>query len=137
VRRDESGQVTAFVVVFFVALVALAGLVIDGGEALAAKRRAIDEAASAARAGAQAVNVDVYRSTGSLSLDPVAARDAALAYLARTGDTGTVSVVGDTVTVTVRVSHDLTLLPVVGLRRLTLTGTGTAHVVHGIDRAEP
>ena len=50
---DERGQVTAFVVVIIVALLAMAGLVIDGGSALAAKRRAINEADSAARAPVQ------------------------------------------------------------------------------------
>ena len=46
-RRDERGQVTAFVVIFMAVLVLFAGLVIDGGYTLAAKRRAMNEAQAA------------------------------------------------------------------------------------------
>src|SRR5207249_700592 len=137
VTRDESGQVTAFVVVFFVALLAFAGLVIDGGQALAAKRRAIDEAAAAARAGAQALNVDAYRSSDRVVLEPSAARAAALDFLARNGQTGTVTVTGDQINVTVTADQPLTLLGIVGLKHLSLTGTGTAHLRRGVEGPEP
>ena len=46
---------TAFVVTLAAALILLAGLVLDGGLVLAAKRRAINEAEAAARAGAQQI----------------------------------------------------------------------------------
>ena len=63
-------MVTAFVVVFTFALLLLAGLVIDGGLALAARVQAIDEAQAAARAGAQAIDLPLFRSTGQIVLDP-------------------------------------------------------------------
>ncbi len=66
----ESGMVTAFVVVFTMALIAMAGLVLDGGLALSAKVQAIDDAQAAARAGAQAIDIPLYRSTGHITLDP-------------------------------------------------------------------
>ena len=135
--RDERGQVTAFVVVITVALLALGGLVIDGGNALAAKRRAIDEADSAARAGAQALAAADYRGTGSLTPDPNAARQAALDYLARAGHTGQVTIQGDEVHVTVTIDEPTTLLGIVGIRDLTLTGSGQAHLVHGVTTQEP
>ena len=62
---DERGQVTVFVVIFMIALIGLAGLVIEGGVALAARRRAINEAQAAARAGAEALNEGHYRSSGT------------------------------------------------------------------------
>jgi Flp pilus assembly protein TadG len=135
--RDERGQVTAFVVVIMVALLALGGLVIDGGNALAAKRRAIDEADGAARAGAEILAVPGYRTTGSLAPDPSAARQAALDYLARTGHTGQVTIQGDQVVVTVTIDQPTTLLGIVGIRDLTLTGNGQAHLVHGVTGQEP
>ena len=75
-------MVTAFVVIFTFALLLLAGLVIDGGLTLAARVQAIDEAQAAARAGAQAINLPLYRSTGQVVLDPSQARQAAESYLA-------------------------------------------------------
>jgi len=42
----------------------VAGLVIDGGLGLAAEVRATDEAQSAARAGAQAIDLAAYRQAG-------------------------------------------------------------------------
>ena len=64
-------MVTAFVVIFTFALLLLAGLVIDGGLTLAARVQAIDEAQAAARAGAQAIDLPLFRSTGQIVLDPV------------------------------------------------------------------
>src|SRR5947208_9772919 len=65
----DRGQVTVFVVIFMIALIGLAGLVIDGGVALAARRRAINEAQAAARAGAEALNEGLYRSSGTRKID--------------------------------------------------------------------
>ena len=135
-QRDEAGQVTVFVVVIFVALLAVAGLVIDGGRALAARRRAIDEADAAARAGAQALSVDAYRSSATVTLDPAAARAAALRYLAATGDTGTVDVAAGTITVTVHVHQPVTILGIAGIGTMTLTGTGNAQLIRGVQAPE-
>lgn len=134
---DERGQVTAFVVVLMVALLAMGGLVIDGGYALAAKRRAITEADAAARAGSQALAIADYRATGSLAPDSDAAVAAARAYLARTGDAGDVTIRGNEVMVTVHIDQPMTLLGIIGVGTMTLTGTGQAHLAHGVDTAEP
>lgn len=135
--RDDGGQVTAFIVIFTAAVVMFAGLVLDGGLALSAKVRAIDEAQEAARAGAQALDLAAYRRDGAVRLVPGQARALAKRYLAATGDTGTVAVTGDTVTVTVTAHQRTQLLTVVGLRTLTVTGTGSAHPVRGINAPEP
>ena len=134
--RDESGQVTAFVVVFAVALILAAGLVLDGGYVLAAKRRAMNEAEGAARAGAATKGLSGYRTSGPVRLDPAKAEAAARAYLAQTGHAGEVAVAGDRVVVTVRFDQPLQILGLGGLGAQTVTGRGEARAVRGVGRAE-
>jgi hypothetical protein len=129
--------VTAFVVAFAAAVVMFAGLVLDGGLGLAAKVRALGEAQQAARAGAQALDLVAYRRDGTVRLIPAKARTLALRYLASTGDTGTVTATPDTVTVVVTARQHTQLLKLVGLHTLTVTGTGSAHPVRGVDAPEP
>ena len=124
--EDESGMVTASVVIFTLALVVMAGLVLDGGLALSAKVQAIDDAQAAARAGAQAIDIPLYRSTGQITLDPAQATTDAELYLAQSGHAGTVAVNGEQVTVTVTISQATQILSLVGIGHLTVSGTGTA-----------
>ena len=127
----ESGMVTAFVVIFTLALVLMAGLVLDGGLALAAKVQAVDDAQAAARAGAQAIDIPTYRASGHITLDPAQATADAQRYLAAAGRTGTVAVDGDLVTVTVTISRPTQILDLAGIGHLTETGTGTATAEQG------
>ena len=53
--RHDEGTVTAFVVILTTALLACAGLVLDGGLALTARVRAVNLAQEAARAGGSEV----------------------------------------------------------------------------------
>lgn len=129
--RDERGTVTAFVASFVVALLAVAGLVADGGFVLAAQRQAADEAEAAARAGAQALDEDALRRDGAFTLDSAAARARALDYLAITGHLGTVEVAGDSVRVEVRFERHLTLLGMFGMGPVAVSGAGEAHGVRG------
>lgn len=122
----ESGMVTAFVVIFTLALLLMAGLVLDGGLALAAKVQAIDDAQAAARAGAQAIDIPTYRASGQITLDPAQATADAQRYLAAAGHTGTVSVNGERVTVTVTITQATQILDLAGIDHLTETGTGSA-----------
>jgi hypothetical protein len=131
-RLDERGQVTAFVVVITMALILCAGLVIDGGLTLAAKVRAIDEAQAAARAGAEAIDLTTYRSTGAVVLDPTQATNAAEHYLASTGNQGQVEVAGDVVTVTVEETQPTQILGVIGLHATTVSSSASATAVRGI-----
>ena len=130
--RGEEGMVTAFVVIFAFALLLLAGLVIDGGLTLAARVRAIDEAQAAARAGAQAINLELFRSTGAVVLDPNEATQAAESYLAATGHTGKVEVSGNQVDVAVSISQPMQILGIGGLGSLTVSGHGSAVADHGV-----
>jgi len=129
--------VAAFVVTFVAALILMAGLVLDGGLILAAKRRATNEAEAAARAGAQQVNIDIYRSSGRFVLDSARARAAAVAYLAATGDRGTVRVGGDQVAVTVQLTQPMQILGVAGIGSQTVTGRGVARAERGVQQAQP
>jgi hypothetical protein len=128
----EDGTVTAFVVVLTVALVLFAGLVIDGGLTLAARVQAINEAQAAARAGAQAIDLAQFRSTGQVVLDPTQADQAAESYLAATGHHGTVEVHGDEVEVTVSITQPMQILGLVGIRAMTVTGRADAVAEHGV-----
>ena len=133
-RPGEQGQITVFAVLIMTALLAVAGLVYDGGRALAAKTTAIDIAQEAARAGAQQVNLAVFRATGQVVLDVPAAQAAAQAYLAATGtgDTATVTVTGDTVTVAVSSVQHTVFLGLIGIQALHVSGTATAAAESGI-----
>lgn len=131
----ESGTVTAFVAVITMAVLMAAGLVLDGGLMLAARRQAVDSATGAARAGAQAVTPDALRHR-ERTVDPTAATAAAHAHLRRAGLSGSVVVSGDRVSVTVTVTQSLTLLRLVGLSTASVGGTGEARIVRGVTQGE-
>ena len=136
---SDEGRVTAFAVVFAAAVLLFAGLVLDGGLALAAKVRAVGEAQEAARAGAQAIDLGAYRADGTLRLDPDRAAALARGYLTGVHAAGTgtgpaaaaVTVSGDSVTVTVSATQSTRLLGLVGVHSIRVTGTGTAHPDRG------
>ncbi len=134
--RDERGQLTLFVVFMTLALLILAGLVVDGGYVLAARRRAIDQANGAARAGAEALAPSAYRAAGRVHLDADAAVAAAQSYLSAGGHTGTVSVDGDRVSVSLSFVQRTTLLRMVGMDAVTVSGRGQARSLRGIDTGE-
>ena len=135
--RADDGQVSAFVVVLTIGLLALAGLGLDGGLALAAKVRATGQAESAARAGAQAIDLAAYRATGSLRLVPAEADALARRYLTGIGATGTVMATADAVSVTVTTSRPTQLLSLVVIPSIGAHGTGTAHPQRGVTALEP
>jgi Flp pilus assembly protein TadG len=122
--RDEEGTVSVFVAVLAVALVAVAGLAYDGGQIIAATAHARDVAGAAARAGAQqAAPAEVH--AGRTGLDPAAAHAAAAGFLDTAGATGTVTVDGPHIRVSVTLTQPMRILPV-GDRTITVTATSTA-----------
>ena len=123
---DDRGQVTAFVVGTVLALWLFAGIVVDGGLALAGKARALDTAQEAARTGAQQVDIGRLRRTDDVRLMGEKAAAAARAYVASTGDTGTATAHGDKVTVRVTHHQRAQILQLIGLRTLTVTASATA-----------
>jgi hypothetical protein len=130
-RRDERGSNTAFVAVVASALVLVAGMAYDGGQVIAAHNAARNDADRAARAGAQQIDLDHLRATNEPRLDPAAAETAADEYLRRAGATGTATVSGASITVTVTRKQPMLILP--GAERtITVSETATA-----VDEAQP
>lgn len=132
-REDgERGALALYFAIITTALLAMAGLVIDGGAALATRERAADLATQAARAAATALTPASLRGQPTqLSVDPAAATHAADAVLADGGATGTVSVTGDTVIVTAHLPRRTTILSAVGLDDISQTATAIATAVIG------
>jgi len=130
-------MVSAFVLAALVGLMAVVGLALDPGEAYAAKIRAIGQAEEAARAGAQQINLTVYRTTGALQLDPSAAEQAAQRYLAAEGATGTATATTAQVTVAITTSYRTQLWQLVGVKTIAVHATGTATPQLGITGPEP
>jgi hypothetical protein len=133
-RADERGQVIALIVVLTLGFIAIAGLVDDGGRALTARTRALDEAQAAARAGAQQIDLVLLRENGVIVLDAGAAARAAETYLSTTGDSGTATVTGDIVRVTVRVSMPTQILGAFGVRTLSVSADAVASAEAGTSR---
>ena len=126
ILTDERGSITGFVAVIATALVMVAGMAYDGGQVIDAHNAARNDAEQAARAGAQQIDITHLRQTSEPRLDSGEAEAAALDYLARVGATGTASVDGADITVTVTRIQPLHILP--GQDR-TITVTETASAV--------
>lgn len=131
-QRDDHGASSAIVVLFAVALLAVAGLVIDGGYALGAKRQAMNSAEQAARAGADSLNQAALRD-GRAEVDPTRAVAAAERYLHSIGLKGSVNVTGDTVSVTVTGRQDTKILTAVGISSIPIEATATARSIDDDD----
>jgi Flp pilus assembly protein TadG len=114
-------------------VLAMCGLVFDGGALIAAKRAATNDAEAAARAGAQAIDpASVYTPGGSVRLDPAAAARAAEEFLAANGWTGTATADPTSVTVTITRSRAMTFLHTLGIAERSVTGTATARPYQGV-----
>ncbi len=124
----EQGSATIWMIGVTACAFLMVGLVLDGGVMLRARSDAFATAASAARVGAQQLDPDAAVAGQSI-LDPVAAQQAALANLAARGVTGTATVTGDAVTVTVTTRAKLQLLKVVGGDTVGFTATATVRAV--------
>lgn len=126
--RDQAGVAAVFFVFVAMAMVAVAGLVIDGGYAMAAKRTCQQQAEQAARAGADALNQAGLRD-GTDIVNPQAAAAAAHAFLTRVGAHGTVTISGRTVTVNVTTREPTTILSAVGVDSLSVSETASARSI--------
>jgi hypothetical protein len=135
-RTQDEGSISLLVVIFFLALLAAAGLVVDGGTKLRAAREASAVAEEAARAGVGWIDRDrAYAQGGRFVVDRTAAVTAARAYLARSGNTGTVSLVGaQKIRVTVKIKEPTILLSAIGINSLHVTKTATANLLQGVEQ---
>lgn len=132
-RQDEAGVVTVFVVALMTVFIALGGLVVDGGVMLDARRRAVNEAEAAARAGAQILSPERVRSGGS-DVSVTGAEDAVRRYVAATGHDARAAVTADTVEVTVSFRQPLLILGAFGLVSPVVRGTARVEAVRGVGR---
>ena len=87
------------------------------------------------RAGAGAVNTPEAYSSGTYEVDVPEALAAARDYLTTAGYTGSVSASGNTIKVTVTVTEDTTVLSIVGIDSMTVTGSADASLVTGVTGA--
>jgi hypothetical protein len=126
-QRDERGlSMTPFVSVIFAALIMTVGLVVDGGQKVAAASRAETAAAGASRA---AGNAAATQELGDR--DPAAAATlAARTYLAgQPGVTGAVTVSGGIVTVRTAATEPTIFLTMIGVDAVSGTGWAQASIV--------
>ncbi len=133
--RDDGqhGGITLMLVVLFVGLVAMAGIVIDGGAKLTEFENAAAAAQEAARAGAGIVNPATAYQSGSFSVERQRAIAAARSYMAAAGYQGSVSLLGaNSIRVTVSITRPTRALSFLGIDSITSTGTATADLVTGV-----
>jgi Flp pilus assembly protein TadG len=123
--RAERGSVSLLVVIMLPALLMAAGLVLDGGRQLQARREANGAAIAAARAAVQLSPREAY----ARHLDPHLASGRALAELGRQHASGSVAFQGQTVTVSVTADVDFLILP--GGR--SVSGSSTATPEQGVQ----
>jgi Flp pilus assembly protein TadG len=133
-RTDrERGSLTLMLAALMVALLALAGLVIDGGRKLNQSASAYAIAQEAARAGAGMVDRSAAYRSGTFRVDEGQALTAARAYLASVGYTGAVSGDGtQRIRVTVTVTEPTLVLSLIGIDSMTSTGSAVASLVTGV-----
>jgi hypothetical protein len=133
-RQAERGSVTAVVVAMAAAFILGAGLVIDGGLALAGKTTAEDEAQQAARTAATALAQGPLRD-GQIVVDAGPALADAQAYITATGDTGTVTLDGTLIHARVVHRQPTKILGLFGVAVITVSADATAWVESGVSQS--
>ncbi|HZM79906.1 MAG TPA: pilus assembly protein TadG-related protein [Candidatus Limnocylindrales bacterium] len=128
---SERGSATLFGLFLVVVVLVLAGVVVEGGNLMSIRGQATSIAAQAARAGADELDLDALRTTGTVQLNPAAAQAAAQAYLVQVGQTGTATATPAEVSVTVTVTKPGILVPVLGIATHTVQATATATPLTG------
>jgi len=135
-QNRERGGLSLMMVILFVALAALAGIVVDGSAKLEADESAVALAQEAARAGATAVDESEAYSSGSFVVDQQQALDAARGYLTSAGYRQYTVVAAGTrdIQVSVTITEPTRFLSLIGVDSFTCTGTATASLVTGVTR---
>ncbi|EGD43994.1 putative membrane protein [Nocardioidaceae bacterium Broad-1] len=131
--HDERGSVSTWLVTASLVMAMLVGLAVDLGGQIHAQQRAHDLAAQAARVGGEQLQAAPAIQGRYVAVDTAAARRAATSYLRSAGVSGSVAVrTGDTVAVTVRDTYETRFLGIIGISRVRVTGTATAHPVRSL-----
>ena len=136
-RNDESGQIIVLVAILMVGLVAVVGLVTDGGLVFSQRRDLQNVADAAALAGAMQIDQDAYRASGAVALDEPAARQAAEEYLGAEANL-TYSVLVQPARVEVSVSRQAStgFLKVIGIDSFEISASASAEPRHGVATAQ-
>jgi hypothetical protein len=135
-QDHERGGLSLMIVILFAALIALAGIVVDGSAKLEADQNAVALAQEAARAGAATVDQSTAYSAGSFIVDQQQALDAARSYLISAGY-GHYTVAADgtrAIQVSVTITEPTRFLSLIGVDSFTCTGRATASLVTGVTR---
>lgn len=134
----DRGSLTLMLAVLMVVLLALSGLVIDGGRKLDLAGQAAAIAQAAARAGAGNVDRSAAYGSGSIAVSQAQAVAAARDYLAAAGYSGTVRADGsNAIQVTVTISRRTLVLSLVGIDSIRATATAVATLVSGVTGPRP
>ena len=140
-RSSQRGQAIVWTAVMLPLFLAIVGLAVDGGLIFAGRRELQNVADSAARAGAQQIDIRAYRESRgrSVVLDQAAAQRVAVEYATGQGTAIDVRVDVEPREVRVQVSQNMStsFTRVVGIDQVRLTAAATAEIRHGIERGEP
>jgi hypothetical protein len=125
--RDERGQsISLFTLVIMGALIMTTGLVIDGGQKVAATSRAESAAAGASRAAGNAAATQQLGGADPASSAVLAAKT----YLAgQPGVQGTVSVTNGVVLVTTSAEQPTIFLSIIGIGSVDARGSARTNIV--------
>lgn len=130
--RDDrgAGYMAAFIVLFGTLTLAGVGILVDTARIMSSHRQTDTIALEAARAGANAVDAQLLRNAGGVSVDPAAAQaaasSAAAAFVSGSGASlSSVTVNGDRVTVRVAATVD-PWFPIMSTRTVSSQASATA-----------
>ncbi|MFJ5779254.1 pilus assembly protein TadG-related protein [Streptomyces sp. NPDC093094] len=128
--RGDRGSMSLFLAISALAVLMVMGLLVDGGGALNASNRATSLAQEAARTASQQLDPAQAIQGTAITIDPDAARAAALDYLAAADVQGDVTVTdgGQRLTVTVRDTYSTRFASLLGVGTIHVDGTATAQL---------
>lgn len=129
---DDSGAILPFYVILLSALVALAGVAFDAGMLLTAQREAYNIASSAARDGANDIDIDsIYQSRPVLA--DSAAGTAAESVVRQGGTPAGITANLRTIEVRVDREVEMVFLGIIGINSRTVTADATAEIEQAVE----
>ena len=139
-HEEDDGQVMILVAILMVGMVAVVGLVTDGGMVFTQRRDLQNVADAAALAGAAQIDHDAYRASAGeiVVLDQTAAYTAAVTYLEDEGGLDyAVDVAPEGVDVSVSRNASTGFLRVLGIDGVEISANASAEPRHGIEAGQP
>jgi Flp pilus assembly protein TadG len=137
-EHGERGTVAVFTVIFAIFVIVMAGLLVDGGDAIDARSRAGQIAQEGARATANDIDIGYLRQTGKVRIVGQAACARAADLIAAYPEVNMAPVChvidgGDTARVTVTITVRLKLLSIIpSFHQFTVSATADAHPQAGV-----